>query len=238
MFILLDYWYFIFILYYFKVSIFFTSLQFSFSLSIYKSGPFQGHMMPFIPHHCHWSALSPCDPFLISLTQLTLLPWWWRQQVPPKNWYIFTKLHGIHILEYINWHIIPISIPIIHFPRTHTNTCSFIYQATPFQAACTLLHAVLIFPIQSVSALTRRFLKFHHLFISKLRAIVDKAEAVIGVAVGTQCRLSNTASIYLDSSCVCTNDAPEESLTHLRHNVWRSNHHASNCDKLIDICQR
>ena len=89
----------------------------------------------------------------------------------------------------------------------------------------------------SFYALTRRFLKFHHLFISKLWAIVDEAEAMIGVAVGTQCRLSNAASFDLHRSHIRTDNALEESFTHLRHNVRCSYHHASNRNKLIDICQ-
>jgi hypothetical protein len=85
---------------------------------------------------------------------------------------------------------------------------------------------------------TRWFLKFHHLFIRELWTIVDKAKAVIGVAVGTQCRLSNAASVYFHSSCVCTDNALEESLSHLWHDVWCSNHHATDSNKLINICQQ
>lgn len=48
---------------------------------------------------------------------------------------------------------------------------------------------------------------------------MDKAEAMIGVAVGTQCRLSNAASFYLYRSDGRTDNALEESLTHLRHDV-------------------
>jgi hypothetical protein len=48
---------------------------------------------------------------------------------------------------------------------------------------------------------------------------VDKAEAVVRVTVRTQCRLSNAAALYLYSSRVCTDNAPEESLSHLGNNV-------------------
>jgi hypothetical protein len=39
--------------------------------------------------------VSYIDPLWRCSMQYLLLPWRWRQHVPPKRWYLSTKLHGI-----------------------------------------------------------------------------------------------------------------------------------------------
>jgi hypothetical protein len=58
------------------------------------TGPEPSLSLSLIP--CPWLAHSLSPPFLQTqhFPASPLQPWWWRQRVSPKRWYLWTSLHG------------------------------------------------------------------------------------------------------------------------------------------------
>ena len=92
----------------------------------------------------------------------------------------------------------------------------------------------------SVGSLTRRhvvrgLLQLNHLLIAELRTIVDHGKGVVGVAVGAESGLSDTATFDLDGGLQMADGATEKSRVDLRDQVGRANNHACDGDELINI---
>lgn len=65
---------------------------------------------------------------------------------------------------------------------------------------------------------------------------MNQSEGMIGVAVCTEDRLRNTATVNLHRGCVSTDIALKEGLPHLRDQRAGPDHHSTNGDKLINVC--
>lgn len=83
----------------------------------------------------------------------------------------------------------------------------------------------------------RRLLQLYQLLVAELRSVVHQSEAVVRVAVGAQCRLSNATAVNLNFSGAATHNALKESLPHLWNDVRRADHHATQSNQLVDICK-
>lgn len=64
------------------------------------------------------------------------------------------------------------------------------------------------------SPFTWRFLKFDHLFVGELRAIMDERKAVVRIAISAKRRLRNPPPIQLCCSRKRTHDALEKRFPH------------------------
>lgn len=79
-------------------------------------------------------------------------------------------------------------------------------------------------------------MQLNHLLVSKLGSIVNQSEGMIGVAVCTEYRLRNTASVNLHRGCVSADIALKEGLPHLWDQGASPDHHSTDSDKLINVC--
>ena len=58
---------------------------------------------------------------------------------------------------------------------------------------------------------------------------------MISAAMGTQRRLRDTTTFYLDSPHAATHMALEERLSHLRNDPRRPDYHSTDSDQLVDV---
>lgn len=65
---------------------------------------------------------------------------------------------------------------------------------------------------------------------------MNQSEGMIGVAVCTEDRLRNAATVNLHRGCVSTDIALKEGLPHLRDQRAGPDHHSTDGDKLINVC--
>lgn len=65
---------------------------------------------------------------------------------------------------------------------------------------------------------------------------MNERQAVGGVAVATNSRLSDAAAIHLHTGAEGAHLALEESLLHLGDELRGADHHAADSDQLIDVC--
>jgi hypothetical protein len=91
-----------------------------------------------------------------------------------------------------------------------------------------------------VRRLTRRhvvrtLLQLHHLLVGELAPVVDKPEAVVGVAVGAEHRLLDAAALHVRVGHVVTDGAAEPALRQLGNQIAGPDHHPRDGDQLIDV---
>jgi hypothetical protein len=82
---------------------------------------------------------------------------------------------------------------------------------------------------------TGRFLQLDQLLVAEVGSVVHQGKAMVCVAVATEGWLSNAATVHFNLSCASTDDALEEGLPHFGDDVRCADHHATQCNELINV---